>query len=141
MRIQQNINDLQTVTPQLIASMTVLQCGAQELADYLKEMSYENPLMELELPPPEQDQTFPNMLFWLKSNDCQNRSYYADTAREGMEQYLHQERAARLSDLVKEQILMAPAGRTLRRAMEMVAKYRMELGILPASARKGHTGK
>lgn len=136
MRIQQNINDLQTVTPQLIASMTVLQCGAQELADYLEEMSYENPLMELELKPPEQDRAFPNKLFWLKSNDCQNRSYYADTAREGMEQYLHQERAARLSDLVKEQILMAPAGRTLRRAMEMVADLLDRRGLYTGSAQE-----
>ena len=50
MQMQIHLGNTQTVTPQMIASMAVLQCGAQELSEYLEEMSYENPLMDLREP-------------------------------------------------------------------------------------------
>ena len=50
MRMTADLATIQSVSPQMVASMTVLQCGAQELGDYLEELSYENPLMDLQEP-------------------------------------------------------------------------------------------
>ena len=75
MRMTADLATIQSVSPQMVASMTVLQCGAQELGDYLEELSYENPLMDLQ--EPERADHAPvtdavDKLRWLRSCDYQN---------------------------------------------------------------------
>ncbi len=72
------LRQAQTVTPQMITTMTMLQYGRQELQEYLSELSYENPLMELQEPLSE-NQMDPDgdRLRWLCQNDRQNCGYYS----------------------------------------------------------------
>ena len=135
MRMQVQLGNVQTVTPQMIASMTVLQCGAQELKEYLEELSYENPMMDLQEPEQtgtDQGQTdFADRLRWLRGSDRQNSSYYTDADRDSVDQYLHIRREMCLSDFVKEQILTLSAPPDLRCAMETVADLLDERGLYP----------
>ena len=130
MQAQMRLQNTQTVTPQMIASMTVLQCGVQELSEYLEELSYENPLMELEQPEqPGPDQALTDRLRWLRGTDRQNRSYYADPDRDSPDQYLRDTRTETLTDFVKEQILTLDASPALRAAMETVAELLDDRGL------------
>ena len=125
MQIQIQLGNTQTVTPQMIASIAVLQCGAQELSEYLEEMSYENPMMDLQ--EPEQKAapltaSIADKIRWLRGTDRQNQSYYADAERDNVDQYLHAGRAESLCDFVKEQIITLEITPEKRAAMETVAE-------------------
>lgn len=73
---------IQTVTPQMIQSMNILQMNAQELQEYLQEELQENPVLEL----PELEGETPEIkkalreLEWLSANDRQNSVYYSQDA-------------------------------------------------------------
>lgn len=81
MKMALNLRQIQTVSPKMITSMTVLQYGTQELQTYLSELSYENPMVELLEPVSEfrTDDTV-DRLRWLTQGDRQNRVYYAEDA-------------------------------------------------------------
>lgn len=79
MRLTAKLSPTQTVTPQMITTVTILQYGAQELWDYLSELSYENPMVELHQPKePAKGSDFAEKLQWLKNSDRQNRNYYTE---------------------------------------------------------------
>lgn len=82
MKMALDLRQTQTVSPQMIASMTVLQYGLQELRTYLSELSYENPMVELLEPVSEfQTDDIADRFRWLSQGDRQNRAYYTeDTA-------------------------------------------------------------
>ena len=133
MKMTANLRAVQSVSPQMVASVTVLQCGAQELSAYLENLSYENPMMDLQ--EAEQTETAPlaaaaaEKLRWLKSCDRQNRGYYSDAARDSVDQYLHIDRDVRLGDFVQEQILTMDVSLELRQAMEIIAELLDERGL------------
>ncbi len=126
MRMTAIVNTVQSVSPQMIASMAVLQCGSQELGEYLEQLSYENPMMDLQ--EPERQEAGPvatsilDKFRWLQASDRQNRSYYADTDRDSLDQYCHREQGESLSDFVKEQALTLDVAAEMRAAMETVAE-------------------
>lgn len=72
----------QTLSPQMIQSMKVLQMGIQELREYVEEILQENPMLELqeseekplELPDAARE------LEWLRASDSQNLYYHAQDA-------------------------------------------------------------
>lgn len=138
MRMEVRIGTVQTVSPQMIASMTILQCGNQELTEYLEELSYENPLMDLTEPETEPlpEDSFINKLRWLKSFDTQNRSYYTEGDQNGIDQYHGPSQSTRLSDFVKEQILTLPVSRQVRSAMETIADLLDQRGLYSGSAQE-----
>ncbi len=132
MRMTADLATIQSVSPQMVASMTVLQCGAQELGDYLEELSYENPLMDLQ--EPERADHAPvtdavDKLRWLRSCDYQNRSYYRDSDRDSVDQYLHIDQDMSLRDFVWEQILTLDVSAELRHAMEVAAELLDDRGL------------
>ncbi len=67
----------QMVSQKLIQSVNILQMSTQELADYIKEATLENPVLDFdERMPEDKDQERLRKLEWLASLDEQNRSYY-----------------------------------------------------------------
>lgn len=140
MRMTASVNTVQSVTPQMIASVEVLQCGSQELSEYLEELSYENPVIELE--EPKKTEAVPvsasvaDKFRWLRRTDCQNRSYYAEEAPDSIDQYLPGPQEMSLCDFVKEQILTLPVTPDIRRAMEMAAELLDGRGLLTGTARE-----
>ncbi|MGE4486103.1 MAG: RNA polymerase factor sigma-54 [Oscillospiraceae bacterium] len=75
-----NLKQAQTLSPQLVQSMEILQMGSPELLKYIRELVQENPVVDLE------EQTEVKIEFdalkcklkWLESTDVQNRYYIAD---------------------------------------------------------------
>lgn len=83
MKLTAEIKATQTITPQLIGTMTILSYSAKELEDYLVELSCENPMAELVRPQeaqPADTGNFVQQLRWLRQSDPQNRSYYVNEA-------------------------------------------------------------
>ena len=73
----------QTLSPQMMQSMEILQMGSQELLEYIEEVVQENPVLEPEERRDGQDETslLRRKLEWLESTDPQNRYYHQqDTA-------------------------------------------------------------
>ncbi len=140
MQMQLHLGNTQTVTPQMIASVAVLQFGAQELSEYLEEMSYENPMMDIQ--EPEQKETAPlttaitDKYRWLTAHDLQNRRYYTDTYRDSVDQYLHTDQAESLCDFLKEQILTLEVTSEMQAAMETVAELLDGRGFFTGSLRE-----
>lgn len=140
MRMTASVNAVQSVSPQMIASMTVLQCGSQELGEYLENLSYENPMMDLQ--EPEQREVSPaatsiaDKFRWIKASDRQNRSYYTDTDRDSVDQYLHMKQAESLTDFIKEQILTLDVSTETQAAMETVADLLDSRGLFTGTAQE-----
>ena len=69
---------IQTLSPQMMQSMEILQMGSQELLEYIEEVVQENPVLE----PVEQQEKqvefsqLRRKLEWLESTDHQNRFYH-----------------------------------------------------------------
>ena len=132
MKTTVNLGTSQTVTPQMIASMAVLQCSVQELGEYLENLSYENPMMDLqepEQPDASMDSVLVDKLRWLRGGDRQNRSYYSDVNRNSVDQYLYTGQDMSLSSFVKEQILTLDVSQEIKAAMETVVELLDERGL------------
>ena len=69
----------QSLTPQQMQTIQLLQFSALELEEYIRELALDNPLVEPEepVPPPEeaQDDKLTAKLRWLEENDRQNHFY------------------------------------------------------------------
>ena len=74
----------QTLSPQMLQSMEILQMGAQELLEYIEETVQENPILEVEEGNAGQDsfELMRRKLEWLEGADVQNRSYYQQDSDE-----------------------------------------------------------
>ena len=74
----------QTLSPQMMQSMEVLQMGSQELLEYIEEAVQENPVLEPEESYDKQDEfsSLRRKLEWLESTDPQNRYYHQQDTEE-----------------------------------------------------------
>lgn len=74
----------QTLSPQMMQSMEVLQMGSQELLEYIEEAVQENPVLEPEQNYDKQDEfsVLQRKLEWLESTDPQNRYYHQQDSEE-----------------------------------------------------------
>lgn len=116
MRLELNLRVAPTVSPQMILSMNMLQYSAQELEEYLEELSYENPLVELKEQPQEPKQDFLERIRWLRNGDRQNPYF---TQGEDWRRELPSNREERLADFLREQIMLLDISRELSRAMDV----------------------
>lgn len=74
----------QTLSPQMMQSMEILQMGSQELLEYIEEVVQENPVLEPVEPQGKQDEfsILRRKLEWLESTDPQNRYYHQQDTEE-----------------------------------------------------------
>ena len=74
----------QTLSPQMMQSMEILQMGSQELLEYIEEAVQENPVLEPEERYNKADETdlLRRKLEWLESTDPQNRYYHRQDTEE-----------------------------------------------------------
>ena len=76
MKLRQEQKQKQILSQNMIQSVEILQMGAQELSEYIREMALENPVMEIQESHVEND--FQNRIqkqVWLANHDEQNRAY------------------------------------------------------------------
>ena len=77
MGLKMDLGQSQSLSPQLLQSVEILQMGAQELLEYLQNTAQENPVLELEETPADGGlELMRRKLEWLESTDVQNRTYY-----------------------------------------------------------------
>lgn len=74
----------QTLSPQMMQSMEILQMGSQELLEYIEEAVQENPVLEPEERYDRADESdlLRRKLEWLESTDPQNRYYHQQDTEE-----------------------------------------------------------
>ena len=74
----------QTLSPQMMQSMEILQMGSQELLEYIEEAVQENPVLEPEERYDRADESdlLRRKLEWLESTDPQNRCYHQQDTEE-----------------------------------------------------------
>lgn len=77
---------IQTLSPQMIQALEILQMGSLELSAYLERLVEENPVLEQDAPPqqPDDDRTqlLRRKLEWLESTDVQNYWYHREDTQE-----------------------------------------------------------
>ena len=75
---------IQTLSPQMMQSMEILQMGSQELLEYIEEAVQENPVLEPEERYDKADEgdQLRRKLEWLESTDPQNRYYHQQDTEE-----------------------------------------------------------
>lgn len=85
MDIDLKLNQKMVITPQIEQSIKILQMGAQELTDYLEQLSVENPVIEVETNYAEADsqEKLKRKLEWLDSIDEENKVHYQAYQEEG----------------------------------------------------------
>lgn len=78
MELSMTQKQTQTLSPQMMQSMEILQMGSQELLEYIEEALQENPVLEREEHYAQQDESadLRRKLEWLESTDPQNRYYH-----------------------------------------------------------------
>ncbi len=86
MELGLNLKQAQTLSPQMMQAMEILQMGSQELLEYIQETLQENPVLESEerRQPEEspEDALLRRKLEWLESTDVQNRWYHQEDAQD-----------------------------------------------------------
>ncbi|MBP1736540.1 MAG: polymerase sigma-54 factor [Oscillospiraceae bacterium] len=76
MELNLSIKQTQTLSPQMLQTLEILQMSTLELKDYVEHLAQENPVMDLDdAPPPEEFTVIRRKLEWLEATDTQN-SYY-----------------------------------------------------------------
>ena len=78
MELSMSMKQTQTLLPQMMQSMEILQMGSQELLEYIQDQVQENPVLEMEEKYGKGDDTavLQRKLEWLESTDAQNRYYH-----------------------------------------------------------------
>lgn len=78
MEVSLSQKQTQSLTPQMIQSMKILQMDSQELSEYIAEAIQENPVLEPMEGREKRDEHFDLCckMEWLESTDLQNREYY-----------------------------------------------------------------
>ena len=77
LQISQNVKLGQTLSQKMIQSVKILQMNAQELSDFISELSLENPMVELSSESTsDADEMRLRKLEWLSNLDEQNRAFY-----------------------------------------------------------------
>ena len=85
MELGLTLKQTQTLSPQMMQAMEILQMGSQELLEYIEETLQENPVLDSEehREDPEDISLLRRKLEWLESTDVQNRAYHQQDAEEG----------------------------------------------------------
>lgn len=78
MELNLTVKQTQTLSPQMVQSMEILQMGSQELLEYIEEAVQENPVLEAAETYDRADEfsVLRRKLEWLESTDAQNRYYH-----------------------------------------------------------------
>ena len=77
LQISQSVKLGQTLSQKMIQSVKILQMNAQELSDFISELSLENPMVELSSESTsDADEMRLRKLEWLSNLDEQNRAFY-----------------------------------------------------------------
>lgn len=87
MELNMTQKQIQTLSPQMMQAMEILQMGTQELLEYIETQTLENPVLERAEEPDaraEEDRELRRKLDWLEAGDYQNRQYHRED-REGDE--------------------------------------------------------
>ncbi len=108
MGIQLEQSQKQGLSHKMLQSVEILQMNAQELTEFMKELSLENPVVEIEEAAPE-DKAGERIqkLEWLASLDEQNRTYYQYDKRD-TDDYLNnvgEDRGESLKDALMLQLI------------------------------------
>lgn len=76
--LNMTLKQSQTLSPQMMQSMEILQMGSQELLEYIENLVQENPAVDMEESYSRQDEysDLKRKLDWLESTDNQNRYYH-----------------------------------------------------------------
>lgn len=83
MELNMDLRQSQTLSPQMLQSMEILQMGSQELLEYIQETAQENPVLEIEeTAAADEFALMRRKLEWLESTDVQNHSYYRQDSDE-----------------------------------------------------------
>ncbi len=87
MNMKLSLEQKQMLSQRMIQSVEILQMNVQELDSYLKELTLENPLVELEdnREAPQVKSDLQRKLEWLEAADEQNRVYYGRDYEEEQE--------------------------------------------------------
>lgn len=121
MKLTTEIKATQTITPQLIGTMTILSYSTKELEDYLVELSCENPMAELERHRELQaapEGNFVQQLRWLQQSDRQNRSYYAGEASDSIPIAAPADHT--LSNFLQEQLMTRALSKPLSHTLQVL---------------------
>lgn len=114
MDIRINLSQKQTLTPQMIQSMKILQMNSMELKNYIENIALENPMIDsvkseeyyLE---DERRIDIQRKLDWLESTDQQNSVYYKDEREESAQEESWRDirdSGEDLSDFLQSQLLL-----------------------------------
>ncbi len=137
MKLTAEIKATQTITPQLIGTMTILSYSAKELEDYLVELSCENPMAELVRPQeaqPTNTGNFVQQLRWLRQSDRQNRSYYVNEASESAP--IAAPADCTLADFLREQLMTKSLSNSLSHTLLVLINCLDDHGFYPGTARE-----
>ncbi len=132
MNLEQKVEQVQSLSPQTIQCLEILQMNTPELIRYVRELSMENPVFEVEMPeipvaPREREQ---GRMEWLASNDRQNRWYNRqDNERSDHDQVENQSES--LQDYVRSQL--PQQGEELENASEYLLQSLDENGWIEES--------
>ena len=140
MGLELNIGQRQTISQNMIQQMQILRMSSQELEEYLKEVSLENPVVELEETSiRDRDQERLKKLEWLDQFDEQNRIYYSqekeDSDANDIMNIGGQEEES-LEDSIKAQLLGQPFSRQQMRIFEYLIKCLDSRGFFVDSIRE-----
>ena len=123
--LKTELTQKQIVTQQMVQSAAILQMSAQELELYLQDLALENPVVELEEAPPQEDlqqMELQRKIDWLEEADYQNRAYYQEdrTAAGSKEDAWHSSDAQEqsLSEYLRLQLLPGTYSRQDWRSLE-----------------------
>ena len=109
-----SMKQTQTLSPQMMQSMEILQMGSQELLEYIENQVQENPVLEMEEKYGSQDEAavLQRKLEWLESTDTQNRVYHQqDTEDDGKDPISNYGNADEIVKYVpEEQIVLGTSG-------------------------------
>ncbi|MBR1456444.1 MAG: RNA polymerase factor sigma-54 [Oscillospiraceae bacterium] len=110
MELKNTLKQTQTLTPQQLQSIEILQMNGQELAEYLENQTLENPVLEIVHREAGRDGTEETLrkLEWLSAADRQNSAYYREDYEAASESDRQQDpadpRQEDLADYLKRQL-------------------------------------
>lgn len=89
MELNLTVKQSQTLSPQMIQSMKVLQMGSQELMEFISEVAQENPVLEASEQKETEFTALRKKLEWLESTDRQDRYYQKQDSEQENDPLIH----------------------------------------------------
>lgn len=128
MELDLSVKQTQTLSPQMMQSMAILQMGSQELLGYIEEQIQENPVLEpAEVSPRKHENTvLQRKLEWLASTDAQNRYYYQQDSEDQDDPVSNYGTAQEVEDNLYLYVASQLGGLTLERDLRQACSYLIE---------------